>query len=45
MEELSHFSQVVYCYSDCVERFGMDMRLEQESCVLASIAWDYGLIT
>ena len=44
-DELAHFSHVVYCYSDCPERFGMDMRLEQESRALASIARDYRLIT
>ena len=44
MEEVSRFSQVVYCYSDCPERFGMDMRLEQEARVLAATARDYGLI-
>ena len=43
-EELSHFSQVVYCYSDCPERFGMGQRLEQESRVLASVARGYGII-
>ena len=44
MDELSHFSQVVYCYSDCAERFGMDARLESEARVLASVARDYGMI-
>ena len=39
-DELFHFSQVVYCYSDCPERFGMD----QEPRALASIARDYGII-
>ena len=45
MEELSRFSQVVYCYSDCPERFGMDTQLEQDSRVLAATARRYGLIT
>ena len=44
MEELSRFSQVVYCYSDCPERVGMDQQLEQDSRVLAATARDYGLI-
>ena len=44
MEELSRFSQVVYCYSDCSERFGMDEQLEQDSRVLAARARGYGLI-
>ena len=45
MEELSRFSQVVYCYPDCPERFGMDGLLEHEARVLAATARDYGLIT
>ena len=45
MEELSRFSQVVYCYSDCPERFGMDEQLEQDSRVLAATARHYGLLT
>ena len=45
MEELSQFSQVVYCYSDCPERFGMDEQLEQDSRVLAATARHYGLLT
>ena len=44
-EELSHFSQVVDCCSDCPERFGTDPRLEQESRALASVARDYGIVT
>ena len=31
MEELSHFSQVVYASSDCSERFQMDSRLDEEA--------------
>ena len=45
MEELSRFSQVVYCYADCLERFRMDAQLEQDSRVLAATARNYGLIT
>ena len=45
MEEFSRFSQVVYCYSDCPECFGMDERLEQDSRVLAATARNYGLLT
>ena len=43
-EELSRFSQVVCCYSDCPERFGMDEQLEQDSRVLAATARNYGLL-
>ena len=45
MEELSRFSQAIYCHSDCPERFGMDGLLEHEARVLAATARDYGLIT
>ena len=45
MQELSRFSPVVYCDSDCPERFGMDGQLEHEALVLAATAREYGLIT
>ena len=36
---------MVYCYSDCPERFGMDEQLEQDSRVMAATAQNYGLLT
>ena len=44
MEELSHFSQVIYAYSDCSERFQMDPRLDEEARTCAVITRSYGLI-
>ena len=44
MEELTHFSQVVHCYSDCAARFDMESRLDHESRALTDIARKYGLI-
>ena len=44
MEELSPFSQVVYCYSDCAERYQMDSRQGDEARALAAMASNYGRI-
>ena len=44
MDELPQFSQVVYCYSDCAERFQIYSRLGDESRALAVMARSYMLI-
>ena len=41
--ELFHFSQVLYAYSDCSERFHMDSRLDEKARACAVIARRYGL--
>ena len=38
-EELSHFSQVVYAYSNCSERFEMDPRLDEEALSLVAMGY------
>ena len=37
-DELSYFAQVVYCYSDCSERFQMDPALDEEARTCAVTA-------
>ncbi len=43
-EELYHISQVVYAYSDCLERFLYHPRLDEEARMCAVMARSYGLI-
>ena len=44
MKELTSFSQVVYGFSACSERFAMDVRLEREGHACAALATSYGFI-
>ncbi|MFM7978844.1 MAG: hypothetical protein ACKPKO_05965, partial [Candidatus Fonsibacter sp.] len=45
MDELTSFSQVVYGYSPCYERFDMNPRLEAEAHACAAIANSFGHIS
>ncbi|MFM7988660.1 MAG: hypothetical protein ACKPKO_56045, partial [Candidatus Fonsibacter sp.] len=45
MDELASFSQVVYGYSPCYERFDMNPRLEVEAHACAAIANSFGHIS
>ena len=44
MKELTSFSQVIYGYSPCHERFGMDIRLESDASACAAIATSFGIV-
>ncbi|MFM7982307.1 MAG: hypothetical protein ACKPKO_23605, partial [Candidatus Fonsibacter sp.] len=45
MKELTSFSQVIYCYSPCHERFGMDSRLDSDALACAAVANSFGIIS
>ncbi|MFM7986202.1 MAG: hypothetical protein ACKPKO_43505, partial [Candidatus Fonsibacter sp.] len=44
MKELSSFSQVVYGYSPCHERFALDARLDSDASACAAIATSFGIV-
>ena len=42
--ELTYFWRVIYCYSPCPERFQMDLRLRDDSTMLASMSKHFGCL-